>query len=299
MNKLVLILKGMCMGAADVVPGVSGGTMALIMGIYQQLINAIKSFDFLWFKALVSFDFKTVFTRPHLTFLIPLFIGILASIVLFTRVFPLPIYILLYPELVFGLFFGLILASIFILVKQTKLTDIIHYIFVLAGMALGIYVFNMVPEETPNDTWFVFLTGAIAICAMILPGISGSFLLLMLKKYSYILTAIGHFQLSIIIPFALGAASGLMLFSRLLSYLLNRYNKSTLAFIIGLLIASLWVIWPFQERRYATIEGKEKLIESLPYFPQYMTLEVMQSIGMALIGFIVVICIDYLANRNS
>ncbi len=299
MNKIILVLKGMCMGAADVVPGVSGGTMALILGIYQQLINAIKSFDFLWFKAIFSFDFKTIFNRPHFAFLIPLMIGILAAVIVFTRIFPLPIYILLYPELVFGLFFGLILASIFVLVKQTKLTDIIHYVFITFGIAVGYFVFSMVPEETPNDTWFVFITGAIAICAMILPGISGSFLLLMLKKYSYILTAIGHFKLSIIIPFALGAATGLMLFSRVLSYLLSRYNKSTLAFIIGLLVASLWIIWPFQERHYATIRGKEKLIESVPYIPQYITLEVMQSLGMVLIGFILVITIDYLANRNA
>ena len=286
------------MGAADVVPGVSGGTMALILGIYQKLINAIKSFDYQWFKSFLTLDFETIFHRPHFSFLIPLIIGISIAIIVFTRIFPLPVYIKTHPEQVYGLFFGLIFASIYFLFKEIKNIDFISGITLFGGVIAGMVVFNMVPKQTPDDTWFICLSGAIAICAMILPGISGSFILLILKKYSYILNGIGHFQLSIIIPFAIGAAIGLMLFSRLLSYLLNRFYKETLLFIIGLLIASLWIIWPFQERVYDIVRGKEVLIQSAPIIPESVSATVIQSILMIALGFVIVFVIDFLANRK-
>ena len=294
-----LILKGMCMGAADVVPGVSGGTMALILGIYQKLINAIKSFDYLWFKSFVTFDIKTIVSRPHFSFIIPLFIGIFAAILIFTRVIPLPVYIKTHPEQVYGLFFGLIFASIYLLLREIKFSDAISFVTISLGVISGMLVFSMVPTETPDDTWFIVLSGAVAICAMILPGISGSFILLMLKKYSYILNGIGHFQFHIIIPFAIGAAVGLMLFSRFLSYLLNRFYKPTLLFIVGLLVASLWVIWPFQDRVYETVRDKERLINSTPIIPEQFSAEVIQSILFIVLGFIIVFVIDFFAKQKD
>lgn len=296
-KKFILVLKGMCMGAADVVPGVSGGTMALILGIYQQLILAIKSFDLIWFKGLLSFDPKIIFLRPHFPFLIPLIIGIISAVLFFTRVVPLPLLIKSHPEQVYGLFFGLILSSIIILLKDIKGFTLPCYISVFAGLASGLFIFNLVPANTPDDTWFIFISGAIAICAMILPGISGSFILLMLKKYTFVLNAIGHFQFSVIIPFALGAAIGLMLFSRLLSYLLNRFNQTTLLFIVGILAASLKVIWPFQNREFESLHGKEYLIKSTPFFPQYFNELVLQSLLFAVAGFITVLLFEFLANR--
>ncbi len=296
-SRFTLVLKGMCMGSADVVPGVSGGTMALILGIYQQLILAIKSFDLLWFKSLLSFDLKTVFQRPHFSFLIPLITGIFAAILFFTRVVPLPVLINTHAEQIYGLFFGLILASIIVLFDEIRGFTLSCYLSVFTGLVSGIYIFNMVPTNTPDDSWFIFVCGAMAICAMILPGISGSFILLMLKKYAYILNAIGHFQFSVIIPFALGAALGLMLFSRLLSYLLNRFYKGTLLFIVGILAASLWEIWPFQDRVYESLGGKEYLIGSTPFIPDQLSEMVLQSFIFALAGFFVVLLIDFLAKR--
>lgn len=286
------------MGAADVVPGVSGGTMALILGIYHRLINAIKSFDSTWLMATLRFDIKTALGRPHFPFLIPLGLGIFAALIFFTRVVPLPELIHTHPEQVYGLFFGLISGSIIVLIYEIKQFHFRDILALFIGVIAGLYVFNLVPATTPNDSWFIFVSGAIAISAMILPGISGSFILLMLKKYAYILNAIGHFDFSIIIPFGLGVVTGLMLFSRLLSWLLDRWYKLTLLFIIGLLIASLWVIWPFQERTYKFMRGKEYLIDSFPVFPETVSGEVITALVLATIGIGVVVVINWYVQRE-
>jgi len=283
------------MGAADVVPGVSGGTMALIFGIYPRLINAIKSFDKEWIKGIVKFDFDTILHRPHFSFLIPLLMGIFAAILFFTRIVPLPVLIRTHPETVYGLFFGLILGSVLVLMKETGSWSFKEIRFVIAGIAIGHLIFNMVPMETPDASWFIFLSGAVAISAMILPGISGSFILLMLKKYAYIFNAIGHFNFAVIIPFTLGMIMGLVLFSRVLSWLLKNWYQETLSTIIGLLVASLWVIWPFQERIYEMVRGKERLIETQPYFPQQITADVNMAAGMIILGLLLVLVINFLS----
>lgn len=281
------------MGAADVVPGVSGGTMALIFGIYPRLINAIKSFDSDWIKGLVRFDLEVILHRPHFTFLIPLIVGIFAAILFFTRIIPLPVLIHTHPEIIYGLFFGLILGSVLVLMKETGSWTFKEFRFVIAGIAIGHLIFNMVPMETPNASWFIFLSGAIAVSAMILPGISGSFILLMLKKYAYIFNAIGQFNFAVILPFAVGMIAGLALFSRALSWLLKTWYQETLSTIIGLLVASLWVIWPFQERVYEIIRGKERLLDSNPYIPQSINTNVSISIVMIIVGLLLVLILNY------
>ena len=287
------------MGAADVVPGVSGGTMALIFGIYPRLINAIKSFDTDWMKGVVKFDLEVILRRPHFMFLIPLLMGILAAVLFFTRVVPLPVLILTHPEIIYGLFFGLILGSALVLMKATESWSLKELRFVIAGIAIGYLIFNMVPMETPEASWFIFFSGAVAISAMILPGISGSFILLMLKKYAYILNAIGHFNFAVIIPFTIGMIMGLALFSRVLSWLLNIWYRETLSTIIGLLVASLWVIWPFQERIYEIVRGKERLIGSNPYLPEQLNADVNTSIAMVIIGLLLVLIINYYSAGES
>jgi len=287
------------MGAADVVPGVSGGTMALILGIYYRLINAIKSFDLYWLKSLLRLDFRTVIGRPHFDFLVPLGIGIFIALIFFTRVVPLPVLIKTHPEQVYGLFFGLISGSIVVLIYEIKQFHFRDILSLLLGVIAGLYVFNLVPATTPDTPWFIFISGAIAICAMILPGISGSFILLMLKKYAYILNGIGHFDLVIIIPFGLGVVTGLILFSRFLSWLLDRYYKLTLLFIIGLLIASLWVIWPFQERTYKLMRGKEYLIDSTPVFPETVSGDVITALVLGTAGIALVIVINWYVQRDD
>jgi len=287
------------MGTADVIPGVSGGTMALIFGIYPRLINAIKSFDSNWITGFVKLDLDVILHRPHFTFLIPLLMGIIAAILFFTRIVPLPVLIRTHPEIIYGLFFGLILGSILVLMKETGSWSFKEFRFVIAGIAIGYLIFNMVPMETPDASWFIFISGAVAISAMILPGISGSFILLMLKKYAYIFNAIGHFNLAVIIPFTVGMITGLALFSRLLSWLLKTWYQETLSTIIGLLVASLWVIWPFQERIYDSVRGKERLIESNPYLPGQINADVNTSVAMVIIGLLLVLIVNHYSVGKS
>jgi len=297
MKNFILAAKGFCMGAADVVPGVSGGTMAFILGIYAQLLAAIRSFDTIWLKHIVKLEFKQVIQRPHFPFLIPLGIGILCAIIFFTRIIPLPTLLYTHADLVYGLFFGLIIGSIMTLLPEGGRFDRIFAFFISVGMALGWFVVTLVPMNTPDATWFIFLSGVLAISAMILPGISGSFILLILKKYDTILNAIGHFRLEILIPFGLGAIVGLTMFSRFLSWLLSHAYRETLITIVGVLIGSLWVIYPFQSRKYETIHGKQKLIDSTPYLPNEITQHVLLVLLMVFIGLATVFFIHWLNKR--
>ena len=285
------------MGAADVVPGVSGGTMAFILGIYERLINAIKSFDMDWLKGIIRFDRKVIFGKPDFALLIPLVTGIVLALLFFTRIISLPKLLHTYPELVYALFFGLITGSIFVLLSHTGKIKIKDLFFLLVGTAVGLFVFNLVPVNTPEESWFVFLSGSLAICAMILPGISGSFILLILKKYEYIFNAVGYFDFSVLIPFILGIIIGLAVFSRFLSWLLRNFHRATLLVIDGLLIASLWVIWPYQERTYEIAGGKLQLVGSSPYLPGAITSNTLLVVFLMVIGVMVVMVINKLSSN--
>jgi len=194
-------MKGMCMGSADIVPGVSGGTMALILGIYERLLRAIRSFDKDWLSLVVKGRFGAALSRNDLPFLAALGAGILAALLFFTHVVPLPKLIVSHPEQVYGLFFGLILASVVILMGAVERYGFGEVAMTLLGVAAGFAIVNLVPVETPDSAWFIFLCGFVAISAMLLPGISGSFILLILGKYAYIIDALGHFDLAVIAVF--------------------------------------------------------------------------------------------------
>ena len=208
LSPVIVALKGFLMGAADVVPGVSGGTMALILGIYQRLLRAIRSFDLHLLRLVLGGRIGEAWTHVDAKFLVMLGIGIFSALMFFTRVISLPQLVQTQPELVFAFFFGLIVASVIVLVRGLGRIGLLDYLFTLAGAVAGWLIVNAVPVETPDDSWFIALSGAVAICALIVPGISGSFILLILKKYAYVLDAIGHFRFEVIIPFALGAAVG-------------------------------------------------------------------------------------------
>lgn len=279
------------------VPGISGGTMALLFGIYYRLIDAIRSFDAIWIKSIVHFDIYTVLRRPHFSFLIPLTIGILSAVLFFTKVISLPFLIRNYPENIYGLFFGLILGSSWVLMQESKLPPWKKFQFTGGGIITGLLIFTATPVTTPDTGWFLFISGLIAVSAMLLPGISGSFILLILKKYAYILEAIGQFNLAVITPFVLGIITGLILVSRLLHYLLNRWYQQVSSLIIGLLITSLLMIWPFQQRIYKTIDGKENLIALQPYLPTQLTISVNITIAMILAGLSLILIIRRLSKQ--
>jgi putative membrane protein len=253
------MIKGFLMGSADIVPGVSGGTMALITGIYDRLIFAIKSVNSKAIASALTFRIKELLSYVHWKFILLLVSGIILAIIFFTRVVPLQVYMYSHPEFVYGLFFGLILGSIVLLMAEIEPQNRSWKLIIplLSGTIFGFWVVTLVPADTPETFWFVMLTGSIAITAMILPGISGSYILLILGKYDYILTQLGLIGSAYtveailnIVPFAIGAIFGLALFSRVLSWLLKYFHTITIVVLVGFLAGSLYVIWPFQERQY-------------------------------------------------
>jgi putative membrane protein len=265
-----LIIKGFLMGSADIVPGVSGGTMALITGIYDRLIYAIKSVDKDTFLNVIKFRFSSVFETFHWKFLTLLFTGIILAIAFFTKIVPLQVYMFTHPEIVYGLFFGLIVGSIVLLIAEIspEKRGWKNLFPLVAGALFGFWIVTLVPTDTPEAAWFVLLSGSIAICAMILPGISGSYLLLIMRKYDYILSQVGSIgtvdtasAIMNLLPFFAGAALGLILFSRLLSWLLNNFHATTLLVLIGFLIGSLYVIWPYQDREFQDAVRSTQIME--------------------------------------
>ena len=248
---LLVTLKGACMGAADVIPGVSGGTIAFIMGIYDEFVGSIASINAEAMKLLFKGQFKAFWKHINGTFLVSIVLGIGISVVLLAGL--MQTLLTVYPIQTWAFFFGLIVASsIFILrgISGWKLREILFLIF---GGVLGVTVCTLSPTQTPDALWFIFLSGAIAICAMILPGISGSFILLILGKYQYIMAAISGLvagenfgqNLLILCVFLVGAVVGILGFSKFLHWLLARWNKETLIVLAGFIIGSLVKVWPW------------------------------------------------------
>lgn len=317
-------LRGVLMGGADVIPGVSGGTMALILGIYRELVASIRAFDIAALKLLARGNIGGFSRHVNLAFLIALFIGIGAAIVSLARI--MPKLLRTYPAPVNGLFFGLILASIVIVWRQVEETN--QQAYVLAGLgAVGAYILvGLMPTQTPDHLGFIFLCGCIAICAMILPGISGAFLLLLMGKYAFILDALSQFvhtrkldhNFLVVIVFIAGCACGIMAFSRLLHWLLEEHHGPTLALLTGLMLGSLRRIWPFQtggeemkgaellvsnylwpfEKDIAlAIQKKSLFLENV--WPSHWTSQSILAIILLLFGVIFVFAIDRYAERAA
>jgi len=297
-----LWLKGVCMGSADVIPGVSGGTIALITGIYQELIAALRSFDWAVVQKVLALDFKGAVAQVHLRFLVVLFLGIIAAILSLARLMN---YLLHYhPVPTWSLFFGLIVASVLIVGRQvTGWYGKAGGCFI-AGIVSGSVVVNLIPINTPETLWFIFLCGFIAICAMILPGISGAFILLILGKYEYITGTLKNPFLAqhfiVIIIFCLGCLLGLAAFSRILNFLLSKYQNMCLAFLTGLIAGSLQKIWPWKEViATQVIRGKEHVIWGHPALPSSMDGEFLAAIFLAALGFVAVWIIERLSRKRA
>ena len=250
-NNITVEIKGACMGAADVIPGVSGGTIAFITGIYDQLIGSINSINAEAVKLFFTGKFKEFWKHINGTFLLSLFCGILFSVVALAGLMQ---YLLeIHPIQTWAFFFGLIVASSLFILRGIEGWNLKAVIFLILGIGLGVTVCTLSPTTTPDALWFIFLSGAIAICAMILPGISGSFILLILGKYKFIMEAITGLttgqavgeNLVILGVFAVGAVCGIIAFSRVLNWLLSRYHKQTLLVLAGFIIGSLVKVWPW------------------------------------------------------
>ncbi|MDR1886358.1 MAG: DUF368 domain-containing protein [Prevotellaceae bacterium] len=259
---ILITVKGIAMGAADVIPGVSGGTIAFITGIYRELLSSIKNLPHA-VKTLVSsrFDFKLFWKDVNGSFLVALLLGIGLSIMSLAK---LMVYLLKYhPVPVWSFFFGLILASVWFVLKDIDKWKVSYCVSLILGIVAGYLITVISPSETPNDLWFIFLSGAIAICAMILPGISGSFILLLLGKYAYVLSALNRLDIPVILVFAAGATVGIISFSHFLSWLLKKYNFQTIAFLAGIMFGSLNKIWPWKQVIESTVDSHGETIPLL------------------------------------
>lgn len=242
---VLLMFKGMAMGAADVIPGVSGGTIAFISGIYEELINSIKSINLTSLKLLFTGRLAGFWKSINGNFLLGVFTGILISV--FTLASLLKYLLENQPVLVWSFFFGLILASAVLVLKVIRKKSIGAVITFLVGGVVAFLITVITPTQANTALWFVFLSGAIAICAMILPGISGSFILVLLGMYKYILESVTGMHLDVLFIFTAGAVIGLIAFSNVLSWLFRRYHDLTVALLAGFMIGSLNKVWPWKK----------------------------------------------------
>jgi putative membrane protein len=241
--KIDLYLKGVFMGIAEIIPGVSGGTIAFITGIYEELIDSIKSVDGNAIKLLFSFKFSLFWKQINGTFLLTLLLGMLTSILALSRI--IVFLIDQHPFKIWGFFFGLIIASAIVIFYQIETVNSKVVVSTIIGLLISAYIALEAPSSTPNSNLFIFISGAIAISAMILPGISGSFILVFLSKYEFILKSLNNFDVTVISIFIGGCIVGLVTFSRVFSYLFKKYNDVVISVLVGFLLGSLFKVWPF------------------------------------------------------
>lgn len=300
MGKMLLFLKGVAMGAADVVPGVSGGTIAFITGIYEELIHTIKAITAEALPTLFKEGLAQAWQKANANWLLTLLAGIALSFLSLAK----GISYLLdhHAVLVWGFFFGLILASAWVIGKTVERWNFIALLGLAAGTLLAYYITIAAPAQSSEAWWFIIFSGALAICAMILPGISGSFILLLLGKYRYILESLAELRLEVILLFLVGCVLGLLSFARLLSWMFAHYRNITLAVLTGFMLGSLNKVWPWKETLTTTIDrhGEEIPILQESVLPQDFAgnPQLWAVVGLAILAAALIVLLER-ANPNS
>lgn len=301
---IMVAVKGACMGAADVIPGVSGGTIAFITGIYDDLLGSINAIDATAVKLFFTGKFKEFWKHINGSFLVSLFCGILISVLTLAGIMQ---YLLEHhPIQTWAFFFGLIVASSIFILRGIEGWNLKAVLFLIFGIFLGVTICTLSPTTTPDALWFIFLSGAIAICAMILPGISGSFILLILGKYQYIMGAISGLtsgqavgeSIVVLGVFAVGAVCGILAFSRFLHWLLGRFHKETLITLAGFIIGSLVKVWPWNDKE-AIVRAQFPDAASVAEASLQIDMQVGSAILFAVIGFSLVTGIELVGKMLS
>lgn len=312
---VLISLKGMAMGAADVVPGVSGGTIAFISGIYQELLASINKVDFSFFSSWKKNGFKIAWQQINGSFLLALVLGIGISVLSLSKV--ITHLLKTQPLLVWAFFFGLVVASILFVGKQITQWKITSLLSLLAGVIIAYYITIAEPTSSPDSYGYLFLSGVVGIIAMILPGVSGAFILLLMGSYETVMNTINTFRtglftfdwellwpaLTKLITFALGALLGLKLFSKILTWMFDRYRNVTLALLTGFMLGSLNKIWPWKEvistrinSHGETVPFMEKSIfpQQFDGDPQYLSVTM-----LIVVGFLVIFILEKAATKLS
>lgn len=293
-----LFFIGIAMGTADVIPGVSGGTMAFILGIYENLLSAIKSFNLELLSLLVQRKIQAALDHVPWRFLLALFLGIGAAV--FSLAHLVSWLLEHQPIYLFSSFFGLILASI-IAIGATIPWKPVTIAMLVWGTLVAFVIVNLVPLDMPHDPITLLLSGMVAIMAMILPGISGSFILLILGQYDYVLNAVKSLDIITLIAVGVGAAVGLLGFSRLLSWLLKHYHQATIAALVGFMIGSLWKIWPWKVVLVWRLDrhGEEIPILERNILPDMASAGFWVALALCLVGFLIVCFLDHIQSGNN
>ncbi|XMO86832.1 DUF368 domain-containing protein [Algibacter sp. AS12] len=297
---LIISFKGLAMGAADAVPGVSGGTIAFISGIYEELISSISNINGALFKTLFNKGLKAFWKQANGNFLLALLTGIIISFVSFMK---LAKYLLEYhPVLIWSFFFGLIVASIYFVGKQITKWNLGAIVALIIGAAIAFYISKLPSIGTNENPWFLFIAGAIAICAMILPGISGSFILIILGAYKTLSNAIHDLDVKKIIIFTGGAVIGLLSFSHVLKWLFKHYHNITLAVLTGFIFGSLNKVWPWKKTLswYTDSKGIEVplLQESVTPLAFEGANQMLYAIVLMIFGFLTIFILERVGSKK-
>ncbi|MEQ8425521.1 MAG: DUF368 domain-containing protein [Cyclobacteriaceae bacterium] len=298
---LFLYIKGMGMGAADVIPGVSGGTIAFITGIYEELISSIRSIDLEAINLLRRLRIAAFWEKINGNFLIAVLSGVITSLLSLAKL--MNYLLIIYPIPVWSFFFGLILISAPLILREVKTWTLSSAIFGLVGIAVSYWITIISPAQTPSSLLFIFLCGALAICAMILPGISGAFILLLLGKYEFMIKSLVSANFIVVLVFIIGCVVGLLSFSRFLSWILKHYRFPTLALLAGFMLGSLNKVWPWKEVVAFRLdhEGKQVPASDQSIWPgQYLEKtgsdpQIFHAILFVALGILIVVFVEKLA----
>lgn len=302
-----LILKGMGMGAANVIPGVSGGTIALITGIFERLINAIKSFDLKAIKLVFKGQLKDFAKHVDLYFLLAVFFGVGLAIISLARLFE--FLFVHYPVFIWSYFFGLILASVFFVGRTVSKWSLSVIIIFIVGTALAVLLSLLKPAVENDNLIYLFACGIVAACSMILPGISGSFVLVLMGNYQLVMiNAVNQLNLAVLAPVVVGAAFGLIAFSYILSWIFKKYRDHTISVLTGFIFGSLGIIWPWKNNIYQVdVAGNlildrkgEKIVTGYDwFFPDSLSNEVVVAIIIIVLGILSIWITEYFAGKQA
>jgi putative membrane protein len=293
----------MGMGAANVIPGVSGGTIALITGIFQRLIDSLKSFDLKALRLLLKGKYQELFQHTDVYFLFSVFLGIGISILSLAKL--LGWLFLNYPILIWSYFFGLILASVYFVGRTITQWNVPAIMAFIAGTAIAATI-SIISPATPNDSFFyLILCGVAAICSMILPGISGSFVLLLMGNYELVINAVAELNIRILLPVAIGSAVGLIAFTHFLSWVFKKFRNQTIATLTGFILGSLMILWPWKNALYmldasgkAIIRNGKKIIEGYDMFIPALNTETLWALCIMIAGILTIWIIEKTAGEK-
>ncbi|TMU57140.1 DUF368 domain-containing protein [Flagellimonas algicola] len=296
---VLITLKGMAMGAADAVPGVSGGTIALVSGIYEELVQTIGNINLGLIKLLFQGKFKEFWSKANGNFILALGAGVLISYVSFMK---LAKYLLEHhPILIWSFFLGLIVASIWYLGKQIPKWNLAMILFLILGIGLGYYLTTLPSAEVNDNQVYFFVCAAIAICAMILPGISGTFILILLGAYTTLSTAIADVDVKKLLVFVSGAVIGLLSFSKVLKWLLSKYKFQTFAVLTGLIVGSINQVWPWKKvLETKTFGDKTVVVDDVNVWPSAFegNSQLLPAIILAIVGFSLIFILERTASKK-